>query len=353
MLRFLFYLFLIILLLVRFFITRPIYKEDDLVRVNAKILSQPTLYDNYQSFSVYGLRVGLPRYPEIDYGDKVVLTGKVKEKKLTNVKVESIQKGSGVLLDLRKKIINFYVNNLSINQSALVSGVVLGDKTSLTQDFREKLIKAGVIHVVVASGMNVTFVAAFLISILTIVLKRNTSIPFVLFGILVYVALSGFDAPIVRAAVMGSLVFLAQETGRLTSAWRALIFSAIMMVIVVPDWVFDLGFILSFVATASLLLFQKRVDKKIKFVPDLFREGFSTSLAAQIGVAPIIFVTFGQFNILSPIVNALVLWTIPFIMVIGATSGLIGTFVPVLGKVLIIFVYPFTWWFEFILNAFS
>lgn len=351
--RYVVYLLIISLVFLRFLATRPVYKEGDLIRVSAKVTSQPTFYENFQSFSLHGLRIGLPRYPEIDYGDSVVLTGRVKDGRLTDVNVESIKKSTGKLVNLRKKIISFYSKNLPINYSALVSGVVIGDKTSLNQEFRDKLIKTGVVHVVVASGMNVTFVAGFLIFILTRVLKRNTAIPFVLVGIFMYVVLSGFDAPIVRAAIMGSITFLAQETGRLSSAWRALVISVVLMLIAVPSWIFDLGFILSFVATASLLIFQKKIDQKIKFVPKTFREGLSTSLAAQIGVAPIIFVTFGQFNILSPIINALVLWTIPFIMVIGAISGIVGVIFPLVGKLILIFVYPFAGFFEWVVNIFS
>ncbi len=353
MLRFIFYFSLCFLVFFRFWTTKPIYNNGDVVKISGKILSQPTLYDNYQSIGLHGLRINAPKYPEIDYGDFLILSGTVKEGKVTNTKILKVEKSSGLLVRVRKNIVSFYSQNLPINYAALVSGVVIGDKQSITSDFRESLIKAGVIHVVVASGMNVTFVAGFLIGALTLILKRNFAIPFVILGIFVYVLLSGFDAPIVRAAIMGSIVFLAQETGRLSTAWNALLTSGIIMLIIVPSWIFDLGFILSFVATASLMLFQKRIEKLLKFVPGFIKEGLTTTLAAQIGVAPIIFVSFGQFNILSPIINALVLWTIPFIMIIGAFSGVVGLLIPALGSLILFLVYPFVWWFTFILNIFT
>ena len=46
------------------------------------------------------------------------------------------------------------------------------------------------------------------------------------------------------------------------------------------------------------------------------------SLAAQIGMIPILFVTFGQFNIWSPVVSVLTLWTIPYIMILGSGGGI-------------------------------
>lgn len=344
---------LIFLILLRFVTTRPIYKEGDVVRITGKVSSQPTVYDDFRSLVLEGVRMSVPKQPPIDYGDELVVTGVINGGRLRSPKIQKVKKSESVVISFRKKIIDFYSNNLPFDHAALVSGIVLGDKGSITDDFRGKLTKTGVIHVVVASGMNVTFVAAFLMAIFTIVLKRSIAISFVILGIFVYVVLSGFDAPIIRAAIMGGIAFLAQETGRLTSAWRALVFSAFIMLLVSPSWLGDLGFILSFVATASLLLFQKPIEKRIKKIPNFFKEGLTTSLAAQVGVAPIIFVTFGQFNILSPFINALVLWTVPLIMIIGAVSGVVGSFLPILGKPILYLVYPLTWWFTGVINFFA
>ncbi len=199
---------------------------------------------------------------------------------------------------------------------------------------------------VVASGMNVTFVAGFLIAFFSLFLARRRAIPFILGGIIFYCAIASFEAPVVRAGIMGALVFLAQETGRVASGFRVLTISALIMLIFRPDWIGDLGFILSFVATASLMVFQKRIEIKLKKFPNLIRQDLSTTLAAQIGVTPILFVTFGYFNLFSPFINALILWTVPLIMIIGAASGLIGFLFPSLGGLILYLVYPLTWWFS-------
>ncbi len=88
-------------------------------------------------------------------------------------------------------------------------------------------------------------------------------------------------------------------------------------------------------------------------IPVILREGLSTSLAAQIGVAPILLVTFGQFNLLSPLINALVLWTIAPITIIGAIGGLIGVFVPGLGRMILYLTFPLSAWFVYIVNIFN
>lgn len=172
-------------------------------------------------------------------------------------------------------------------------------------------------------------------------------------GIWVYAVLAGFDAPIIRASVMGSLSFLAIGMGRVKLAWRSLFLSAAIMIFIKPDWIYDLGFTLSFTATAALLAFESTIRKKISFIPKFIREDLSTSLAAQIGVAPVLYFAFGNVNPLSPFINALILWTVVPITIIGAVGGIVGLFLPSVGRVVFIFIYPLTWWFVNTVELFS
>jgi competence protein ComEC len=297
--------------------------------------------------------VYLPRYPEVSYGDSVVVEGVVSKDKLNEVSLIKIQEGQSLLYQIRKKLIEVYRKSLPEPHSSFLAGLTLGSKAGLPKEFWEQLKKTGTAHVVVASGMNVTLVAGFLMNLLILLMPRRRAVLAALVGIWGYSVLSGFDAPIVRAAVMGSIGFSAQAIGRLYDAWRGLFLSALGILFVKPEWVSDLGFILSFVATASLMLFEKRIRKKVQMLPKVIREGFSTSLAAQIGVAPILFVTFGQFNLLSPLINALVLWTIAPITIIGMIGGSIGLFVPLLGRLILFITFPMTSWFMWIVSSFS
>jgi competence protein ComEC len=169
-------------------------------------------------------------------------------------------------------------------------------------------------------------------------------------GIWTYALIAGFGAPIIRAAIMGSITFLSQESGRINIAVRSLIISGIVMLSVFPGWIVDIGFLLSFFATLSLILFQKRIQKFFKLVPSIIREDLSTTTAAQIGVFPILLFAFGQFNILSPFINALVLWTVPLITILGMVGGVAGLIIPGMGQVILFLAYPLTSWFIFVVN---
>ena len=353
--RHLLWLVLLILLAIRiyyYYQNQPHFSDGTVIRITSRVNSEPARFENSQYFKLKSFKVYLPKYPEISYQDELTIEGVVQNDNLKNPKIIDHKASEGILIKLREKIIHFFQSSLPYKHSGLVTGIVLGSKEGLDKEFWEDLKNTGTIHVVVASGMNVSIVAKFLISFLALVLPRRKAIPFALVGIWSYSVLSGFDAPIIRASIMGSLTFIAQELGRIYYAGRALVLSAGLMIIIKPEWLFDLGFILSFVATASILLADEQIRYLIRKVPLIIRNDLSTTLSAQVGVAPILYASFGQFNILSPLYNVAVLWTIPIITLIGMLSGILSLLYVPLARIVILLVYPFTGWFIFLTTGF-
>ncbi len=347
------WLLLFLLIVVRFFITRPTYKNGDKVRITATVFSDPKVFGSRQSFSAAGIKVYLPKYPEVYYGDKIVIEGVVEDGKIKKAKLLSKDEFYGFGSSFRKKIIDFYEKNIPQPVSGLFSGVVLGSSGALSLDFWEKAKETGIAHVIVASGTNVTFVIIFVFGVTSLFLSRRKSILIVILSILLYLFLSGFQAPLIRASIMAGVSFLVESRGRILNSFKNLLLTAGVMLVVNPLWVTDLGFILSFVSTASIMIFSKKILNFFKFMPDIIKQDLSTTLSAQIGVAPIIFVTFGKFSLLSPIVNVLVLWTVPLIMILGALGGTVGLLFPFLGKLILYIGYPLGLWFTKIVEIFA
>ncbi len=351
--QFFFWFFLVSLIVFRYVVTRPVYQNGDMIRISGTVFSDPVNYKTSQSLKVGGLRVYLPVFPEIYYGDKIVVEGIVDGKSLTKAKLISVESSKGLMSTFRNNIIAFYQKVLPQPMSGLTAGITLGSKGEISSGFWEKVKSTGVAHIVVASGTNVAFVVSFLMGVLTLFLSRRKAIFYSLGGILIYLFISGFDAPLVRASVMAGMAFWSEKTGRLLNSWRNLSLTGATMLIIQPDWALDLGFALSFVSTASIMLFERKIALRLKAIPGVLREGLSTSLSAQIGVAPIIFVSFGQFNPLSPVINALVLWTIPLIMILGAIGGVVGLILPFLGKIILWLSFPLSWYFVQVIELFS
>lgn len=327
--------------------------DGTLVRVKGQVSSEPYIYSDSQSVHLGEYRMYLPRYPEIGYGDRLSVEGRVDGDRLMNPTLIELNKSGNLLISFRKNMLSVYQAVLPQDHAALVAGMVIGSKQLISQDFREKLKITGTAHVVVASGMNVALIAGFLINLLAGFMVRRKAIIFALIGIWIYAFLAGFDAPIIRAAIMGSLTFSAQKIGRLNYAWRTLFITVAAMLIVKPQWIEDLGFLLSVAATTSLMLFERRIRNRLRIVPVFFRENLSTTLSAQILVAPVLFIYFGDINLIAPFTNALVLWTVPLITITGMIAGIIGLLAMPLARVTLLVIYPLSYWFIEIINAFS
>src|SRR3989344_7738332 len=75
--RYLIWFLLIILVVVRQVTTRSSYKVGDKIRITTKVTSEPIRYETSQQVSLQGLKTYLPLYPDIHYGDRVVVEGVV------------------------------------------------------------------------------------------------------------------------------------------------------------------------------------------------------------------------------------------------------------------------------------
>lgn len=356
MFRYFVWPFLFLLIFVRFLSLKQTFQDGDRLRIDATVYSDPVIFVNSQYLKISGLKVYLPKHSEINYGDRIVIEGVVRDEKIENAKIISVKNGSALSF-FRNNITGFYEKVLPQPESGLLSGIVFGAKGKILPDFYDKTKSAGVAHVVVASGTNVTFVISFLSGFLFLFFSRKKAIPFIILGIILYLFISGLEAPLVRAAIMSSILFLGQELGKLISPWRILFLTACVMLLYNPEWLEDVGFQLSFASTASIMFFQPKInrflDRRLSFAKAIWSKDFSTSLAAQIGVTPILFVTFKQFNILSPLVNILVLWTIAPLMIIGVVGGVFGLLLPGLAKLILYLGYPLLWWFISVVQIFS
>lgn len=346
------YPLVILIFFFRLIFFSPNFSEGQRVKISSRVASEPRVTFGKQTFRLLGLKISLPIFPEIHYGDYIVIEGTVQGRELVNPKLKDLKVSNSILINLRKKLIFIYNQSLPSPHSSLVAGIVIGAKSNLGS-FYNKLINTGTSHVVVASGMNVTMFSGFILSLSLNFIRRKWAIFVTLSFILIYCFLTGFEAPIVRAALMSFFALVAQVFGRLANTLRIFLLTGTLMIFIRPDWLGDIGFILSFTTTFSMILFESKISRLIHFVPNVLRESLSTSLSAQLIASPIIFFSFGKINLLSPLINALVLWTVAPIMVLGGIGGLVGIVSEQLGNFILLLTYPLTHWFIFVVNFFG
>ncbi|MDA1038475.1 MAG: DNA internalization-related competence protein ComEC/Rec2, partial [bacterium] len=211
--------------------------------------------------------------------------------------------------------------------AGLLEGLLLGEK-SLPENSEEDFRRAGLSHIVAASGQNVNLVVMIMMSFLTkTFFRRKWASVIVICGIVVYVVLAGADAPVIRAGIMGTVIVFSKAIGRIPSNVNLLLLALALMLAHNPMLLRDdVGFQLSFAATAGLVVFEPRLARFVSFVPNWgeMRTALSSSLAAILATLPIMVLSFGEVSLVAPVANLLVLPLIPYVMGLGSVVVLIS-----------------------------
>ena len=366
-----------------FFEERKVYEDGQSLTFTTTLTSQPRIVGNQQIFTANlssgeRVRVVTGRFPEFDYGDHLEINGSVhvpegesnQKGRLLNInsilmsmyfpEIKKTEESGGILRaigNLRERIISILERTLPSPSSGLLMGIIFGIKESMPESFSDNLKTSGVFHVVAASGMNVTLIGGFFSSFFAIFFKRQIAICLSILGILFYAVLGGLEPSIIRASIMGILVFSAQIIGRQTLAVNGLILAGFTMLFISPNIILDIGFQLSFMATLGILYIKTPLDQHKALKPILKRFGIVsdvfTTVSAQLATLPILLANFGMYSLYSILVNALVLWTIPLIMAIGGIGVLVGLIIFPLGQLIIYVSYPLLFYFESVVNFFG
>lgn len=201
-------------------------------------------------------------------------------------------------------------------EAAVLAGVVLGVRSGVPAGLRQQLIDTGLVHLLVLSGLKVAIFARLVGGALTPVLRRAAVVP--VLGLVVLYCLAGGATPAaVRASAMGGLTLAASHLGRRTHVWTSLAATAAIMLAVDPELGEDVGFQLSFLGTAAIVLLTPGIEERLRWVPGWLREPFAVTCAAQLGTLPVMATGFGVISPSAPLSNTAVLPLVPAIVAAG------------------------------------
>ncbi len=204
------------------------------------------------------------------------------------------------------------------DEGALAAGMLWGGSEGLSRQTKEAYRRVGLLHIVAASGYNVTLVTGWILSACLIWLSRRWALGVTVAGIVIYMLLAGWQPSIIRAGIMAILAMTGLILGRERDAKWLLMLTGAAMLAWNPKLISDIGFQLSFAATFGILTFLNTSPG----VRSVLLADLKTTLAAQAMTTPLILHHFGNLSVISPLVNAAVLWTVPLIMQITA-AGLV------------------------------
>lgn len=245
-----------------------------------------------------------------------------------DIRVESSSGGIvATLLSVKRVVVARLAQIVPEPHASFLAGLIFGGSQSLSQDLKDDFSKSGTSHILAASGFNVSlFSMVFLGWITHTVLGRRRGAYLTAALLVAYVCVAGATAAVVRAGIMGLLVLVGFVVRRKPSILNVTLLALAAMLFWNPLVLSDVGFQLSFVATAAMLGASGAIEKRCTFVPEAFelRKSFAGSLAAIVFTLPILLWHFGVVSLWSPVVNLLVLPLVPMLMSITGVAIAVG-----------------------------
>jgi competence protein ComEC len=212
----------------------------------------------------------------------------------------------------------------------LIAGFVIGEKEGLSKQDQDVFRIAGLSHLVVLSGYNVTLVLVMTMQICALFLGYRARRLGALMVVALLVLISGAEPPALRAGVTAAAFVLADLLGRPRMMGRVLLIVAVVLVALSPrTLLYDVSFQLSFLATLGLVYLSPIVAKwKILRILPLrlgVRQGAEETISAQIAVTPLILASFGTFPLYGIVANILVVPLVPILTIGGIVTLFVGT----------------------------
>jgi competence protein ComEC len=230
------------------------------------------------------------------------------------------------ILKIKGKFVDALGKVLREPQNAFLGGLLLGAKHTIPQTLTDKFNRTGTSHIVAISGYNITIIAVAITGILQwLGVRKRISFGASVLVIILFVIMTGATASAVRAGIMGVLLLLALNVGRVSVAANSLAFTASAMLVINPQILaFDAGFQLSFAAILGIVYLAPLLEPYFLWLPGILRQYFLATLSAQIFTLPILLYNFGQLSIVALLPNLLVLPFVPIAMLTGFLTGVAG-----------------------------
>lgn len=282
------------------------------------------------------------KFPELQIGDIILCIAKVKLPRVSNLPTDPAEVQTALSNDVEllastneKNIIKIWENPSGLHQTLgsiknclnnkiynfvsqenfpYFTALLLGNRTMLESEQREKFATTGMSHILALSGFHFGILATIVFYLFSFL--KNNWIKFVLVVsvLLTYLAIIGFPPSGIRASIMIIAILYSLTLERKTSIFNILGLIILVVLIFSPSSIFNVGFQLSFFAVLGIVLFNKRfyfaLNKIVKVennILNFFLQILATTISAQIFTAPLVAYYFGYYTFISFFSNLLLL----------------------------------------------
>ncbi len=292
-------------------------------------LDSVRIYNNETPGFVY---VSIRGSPEVKRGEVVQVTGEARQGfgnfpiSISATKLDSIVRP--VPGDVGRVVRDWFADKVRVlidePQASLGIGFLTGQKSALPEDLSDALKVAGLTHIVVASGYNLTILVRLARRLFVKVSKYLAAISS---GVMItlFMAITGLSPSMTRAGLVSGISLLAWYYGHRLHPFVLLPFAAAVTIAINPSYAWgDLGWQLSFSAFAGVMVVGPLLQRYFfgEKEPGVFRQILGETVAAHLVTIPVIALSFGTISHVAIIANVLVVPLVPLAMLLTFICGL-------------------------------
>ena len=220
---------------------------------------------------------------------------------------------------------NTFCNNLNKKNADIILSIILGDVNYLDDELYDNIKAIGLAHIFAVSGTHIVIIYVFLLNAFKFIFSRRVSWVLSWCIIWFYGFLIGFPLSIMRALVMFTLLFGSEVLYRKYNSFNSIGLAALILTIYNPLWIFDAGFLLSFSAALSFIIYNKYIKPENNILKNLYMYLF-----LQIFTLPVIVYYFNFIPVMGVFYNLLLLPVFTVIMIFGFMLLILNSLLPIL-----------------------
>src|SRR3990172_8138701 len=250
--------------------------------------------------------------------------------------VHTLSRGGGnpvlaAAYGLRARITVFFRAGLPGPAGALLASLLLGDDGAVSPGLRDAFRTAGLLHVLVVSGVQVVLVLGCMLWVGRLVrAPPRLATAAAAAGVAFFAVVTGWVPSVGRATVMAMVGLAAVWLRRDRDVYTALAAAGIVLLIADPSLLFDLGFQLSFAATWGLLYVAPAMSPRLRG-PQWLRGLVAMTVGAQLAVLPVLAYHVGRISAAGFLANLAVVPLVGVLVPAGFATAGVGLVVPPLG----------------------